>query len=336
MSLAHARLLGAGLATTLALATAAVPPAAHAATALTTASLSSYAFQDVEGPCEQTDPADLPAQVVGVAENGPPASITDTVTRTFADPADTSEPARSVTTTTTLRGTASVASTAGLPTSLTLDVSGTASALPSDPPPDCRAGMVLGADLLADFTLASPLWATLAVSGQGPGQGTIDIFRAGAADPTWSLPRAGSVTVLVPAGSYEAHLAADTDFPSDTAAAATRSASLSVTFVVPGSATTAPSGRASRYVALPGARSCPTHDVTARLTARTKRIKQLRKVTFAVNGTRVATLRGRKLRKGRAVVLPLADNAPAVLTATAALRNGRKRTVVASYRTCNV
>ena len=44
--------------------------------------------------------------------------------------------------------------------------------------------------------------------------------------------------------------------------------------------------------------------------------------------------KGKKLKKGKAVGLGLADNAAADITATVALKNGKKRTVDASYLAC--
>jgi hypothetical protein len=54
----------------------------------------------------------------------------------------------------------------------------------------------------------------------------------------------------------------------------------------------------------------------------------------SVNGTKVSTLRGRKLTAGRAIAVPIADARAATITATATLKSGAKKSVSARYLAC--
>src|SRR5690606_16780281 len=114
----------------------------------------------------------------------------------------------------------------------------------------------------------------------------------------------------------------------------TASGHASIHFAPVGSASAAPSGKARKYVTLPTARNCATHNATTALTTKKKKIKKIKNVTYTVNGAKVAKIKGKKLKKGTATALPIADNQAATITATVKLKKGKKQTATASYLAC--
>lgn len=337
MTLARPRLLGAGLAAALAASTLLVtPPAAHAAPVFTDLTvdpeINTYI---VAGTCTETGPSDPATPPTPLTENGVP--VATSVTATISAKAD-DEATDTITATSTLQATSSATTAGGLPASVTTTFSGTTTTTAAKSTPEC--GLQSSAALNVGFTFTTPvaLWATLRVKHKGPGDIEAYIHNSTGEGYQSTAGNAfggdGSTTVLLPAGTYDGYVAGSVGGETMTASSATVSGSASITFAQPGSASKAPSGKASKYVALPGARTCATHNATATLTTKKKRIKQIDKVTFTVNGKKAATLKGKKLKRGKAVALPLADNAAADITATVRLKSGKKRTVDAAYLAC--
>ncbi|GAA4088847.1 hypothetical protein ACFFOS_10725 [Nocardioides kongjuensis] len=337
MTLARARLLSAGLATALTAGSLLVaPPPAHATPVLTNARLSfggaGYGYTTT---CPPQGAAPAPGPSVALVENAAPASASHTVTRKFAAQSDATD---YVTNSVTIQGRASATTSGGRPTSLAMGYNGTITASASKgTSPGCSAYTRLGVFLSTGFTLTAPTWATITIGGQGPGSTAVEIsqssgdFYLARSDDT---DGAGSSTVLLPAGDYEAALGGDAWHQTKTAYTGARSGTASITFAVPGSASQAPSGKARKIVRLPAARDCGTHTATATWPKKKVIRWSVGRVTFTVNGTKVATVKGKKIRKGRPVVLPLADNAAADITATVIMKNGTKRKVRASYLAC--
>jgi hypothetical protein len=337
MTLTRARLLGAGLAAALAAGSLLVaPPPAHAAPVLTDARLrfdgGGYGYTEA---CPPSSAAPPPGPSVAIVENAAPASASHAATRTFTAKDDATD---KVTSTVALQGRASSTTSGGRPTSLAMSFDGTiTTSATKDISTKCNAYTRLGIVMSTGFTLTTSTWVTLTIDGRGPGATGAEIWQtSGDVDVVRSddIDGAGSSTVLLPAGDYGAALSGNAWYQTNTTYSGARSGSASITFAPVGSASKAPSGKARKYVTLPGARACTTHDATVTLTARKKRIKEIEKVSFSVNGTKAATLKGKKLKKGRAVVLPLADSTAVDITATVALENGRKRKVSATYLAC--
>jgi hypothetical protein len=114
----------------------------------------------------------------------------------------------------------------------------------------------------------------------------------------------GPLRVFLPPGSYEGNLGAGAWASSSVAIGPTPvSASIRGDFTVAGSQLAGQAGKAAKYVVLPSARSCAAHLLLPTITDRKKRVRQVKKVTFFVNGARVEKVRIevalRPTRKGR-------------------------------------
>jgi hypothetical protein len=340
MTLTRSRVLGAGLAAAVAAGTMLVaPPAAHAAPVFTQLETDPYFYSSYSGgPCTDdgstgSAPADVP-----VPENGTPVTAAVSSTGKYYA---TGTPADKITNSSSLQATATATTAAGQPASVKVAFSGSVTADAVNATSACNVYAPAGLEVNFEFTLAQPMWATLNIAKKGavyaeayihgdysvPGYPYMDIYGE-------HLDGTGTSTVLLPAGTYAGYVEGDVRKQVNKDFSGTGSGTASITFAPVGSASKAPSGKASKYVALPGARACATHNATATLTTKKKRVKQIEKITFTVNGTKAATLKGKKLKKGKAVALALADNAAADITATVALKNGKKKTVNASYLAC--
>ena len=337
MTLTRTRLLGVSLAAVMAAGSLLVaPPAAHAAPVYTELTIDPYQYAGSVGSC--TDDSVLPNPAdVGLGESGTPVAAATSSPGAFhatGDPSDT------ITNTAVVQGTATATTAGGQPKSVSLSYTGNVKVATSKPTSGCNVEAVAGLEVYFEFTLTTPMWATVVAKHKGPGYVEAAIARVTDPDTDWSgvygssMEDNGTSTLLLQPGSYRAYVEGDLRQRANSTRTVTGSGTASITFAPVGSASKAPSGKASKYVALPGTRACATHNATATLTTKKKRIKQIEKVTFSVNGKKAATLKGKKLKKGKAVGLGLADNAAADITATVALKNGKKRTVDASYLAC--
>jgi hypothetical protein len=324
--------LAAALATGSLLAT---PAPAQAAPVFTQIEVDPYASENNSGICTNTGPA-LPATPdTALNENGTPVATSLTTTTQYTA---TGDPTDVMTNTATLQASSAATTAGGLPQSITTTFTGTVNATASKGTSACEVRSVAGVEVDFEFTTVVPLWATLSVHHKGPGYVESYIYD-NVGEPYHdlygrSLDGGGSTTVLLPPGTYRGYVEGDAGRSANANVSATVSGKASITFAPPGSATAAPAGKASKYVALPGTRACATHNATATLTAKKKALKQVDKVTFTVNDAKAATLKGKKLKKGRAVALPLVDGTAADITATVQLKNGKKHTVEASYLAC--
>jgi len=336
MTPARLRVLGSGLAAALAAGSLlATPTPAHAAPVFTEIEVDPYTSGDGPGDCTNTGPA-LPATPdAPLNENGAPVttSLSTTVQYTAnGDPSDV------MTVTSTLQASSSATTAGGLPQSITTTFSGSLTATASKGTSTCEVRSTSGVTVDFEFTTPVALWATFSVKHKGPGYVETYIYDDNG-DPYhdvygYGFDGGGSTTVLLPPGTYRGYVEGDAGKRTNSTMSAAVSGSASITFARPGSASAAPSGKALKYVALPGARDCAAHSATAALTAKKKLVKKIKSVSFTVNGAKAAKLKGKKVKKGRTVVLPLADGAAANVAATVKLANGKSRTVQASYRAC--
>ncbi|WGX97823.1 hypothetical protein [Nocardioides sp. L-11A] len=336
MTPVRTRVLTGGLAAALAAGSLlAAPTPAQAAPVFTQLDVDPYASTSNSGACTNTGPAAPATPAVPLGEDGAPVATSLVTTAQYTANGD---PSDIMTNTSTLQATSSATTAGGLPKSITTSFTGTITATASKGTSICSVRSTSGVEVGFELTTSVALWATLSVHHKGPGyiEAYID---SDTGDPYHdlyghSLDGGGSTTVLLPPGSYSGYVEGDAGGSRNTNASASASGTASITFAVPGSTSAAPSGKAGKYVALPGTRNCAAHSGTATLTTKKKRIKQIDKVTFTVDGKKAATLKGKKLKKGRAVALPLVDSAAADLGATVLLKNGKKRTVEASYLAC--
>ena len=138
-------------------------------------------------------------------------------------------------------------------------------------------------------------------------------------------------TVYLPAGSYVGTFSAYSLFDTNVTVANTPArVDLKATFDVAGSQTVAPVGKASRYVALPGSRSCATDSLDATITPKSKRAAKIKKITFYVNDKRAKKVR--KPAKGSVVKVPVVDDVAAELRAVVVEVKGRTASRARSRR----
>jgi len=331
------RLLGAGLVAALtSTAVLTAPPAAHAAPVYSELTIDPYQYASSVGACTDDSVIPDPASIA-LAENGAPmtaATSSPSAYHATGDPSDT------ITNTAAVQGTAVGTTAGGQPKSVSLSYAGSVKVVTSKPTSACNVEAVAGLEVDFKFTLTTPMWATLVAKHKGAGYVEAAIARVSDADTDWSgvygssMEDDGTSTLLLQPGSYRGYVEGDLRQRANSTRTVTGSGTASITFAPVGSASKAPAGKARKYVALPGARNCTARDATATLTAKKKLIKQIEKVTFTVNGKKATTLKGKKLKKGKSIALALADNTAADIAATVVLKNGKKRTVDASYLAC--
>jgi len=234
---------------------------------------------------------------------------------------------------------------AGLPTAVQLDFSARGSAVSQKSESACRGNAWVSSATTFTFRTPVPLWATLSYTkmGKNHAEAYLHSTADGGSRPfedvySYGLKSSGSTTVLLPPGEYKGRLSGRS-FLHETRATTSAAANgtVKIAFARVGSATAAPAGNAKAYVSLGAARSCTAHVLPAKLTSSSKRVKSVSKITFAVNGKTVKTLKGKRIKRGLAVRLPIRDDAQASVrvTVTPKKGKGKARTVTASYRPCS-
>jgi len=208
----------------------------------------------------------------------------------------------------------------------------------------CRARPFAALRFNYRFTIAKPMWATLSYTKTGGSY--VEAYVSGSSNPGdagsyeelygWSSKGQGSSTVYLPAGAYQGYVQGEpglTAYATSTVVHDSKG-SVKIDLAPAGSAITLPSGSAQSYARLGKARSCTTHTLPAALTSDSTRIKKISRVSFAVNGTTVKSLKGTSIKRGLAIKIPIADSVKASVKTTVTLKNGDKRTATASYRAC--
>lgn len=285
------------------------------------------------GTCTKNAPSDSANDGSPLVPNAPAVTSSTTITADYS-PADVSD---RITNTAGISARTSLTTSGGLPRALTTTFTGSVTATSTQPVSACRVNATARVSAGAVVVLDRPTWVTLTSTNKG-----IGATEAYLEDPdngyrgiySDSNDGTASARALLRPGTYGVSVSVTAERGTDRAFSGRTSGTIAVGFAPAGSAEAAPSGPGAAYVGLPAARSCATHGATARLTTSKKRVKQLRSVSFAVDGRKVATVKGKRLTRGRAVTLPVADARAASITATATLKNGRKRTVTARYLAC--
>ncbi|MBM7518355.1 hypothetical protein [Nocardioides nitrophenolicus] len=221
------------------------------------------------------------------------------------------------------------------PATIQLTANGAAKSTPALPASACKGHAYASGGVESDFTLAQPMWATLAVKVVGTGS-TGTSLTLNLPDGQVRLDGAGSsngtVTAYLPAGAVDLDFDWWVDAHGEVPAQRSSSISASVKIdLQPMGAASAVAGKGSGYVQF-GARDCGTSNVAAAITKKAK--KKAEQVLIKVNGAKVAKFKGKKLKK-RALVLPAAPAAEATVEATIKLKNGKKVTVTRSYLACS-
>lgn len=218
------------------------------------------------------------------------------------------------------------------PSTIKASLSASASTNPALAESACSGEATATPRMSASFVLAQPMWATITGSGDGSGAGQAVIGDDGgsAAAVVVGTRGEGSATMLLPAGPTFVQVQAQANVHADDAV---KSRSYSVSFTIelkPLGSASAVSGNSKGLVQF-GNRDCATGNVTVDLTKKAK--KKAKQALVSVNGTKVARLKGKKL-KPRTLVVPAARGAAAEVRIEVKLKNGKKATVTRSYLAC--
>jgi hypothetical protein len=243
-----------------------------------------------------------------VAENGPgtvaAASVSGSLTLD-GDPSDVLSLAAHV------EATGSVASLGGNPRSIRLTATGSLAVSTTKSTSRCHAEIVSRVALTSDFKVTQGGFLTVTTTAGPDTLVIVNLADDVTEDRFITLVSEGSkleapMRVFLPPGSYESGFQAGVWASTSVAVGPIPvSASVHGDFTVAGSQLAAQTGKAGKYVVLPSARTCAAHLLLAAITDKKKRVRQVKQVTFFVNGSRVKTVRTPD--RGAQLALPVAD-----------------------------
>jgi hypothetical protein len=335
-------------ASAMALATLAIAPPASAAPVFTDLDthLDTFGSSDNFGPvaCTAVDVSDTGPDVP-VVENGPVASATATSSGTFGHtltPADTGTWAAQTT------ATGKVTSAGGNPSTLDFTSQGSYAlnnALGTSV--DCDRGGFAGVALEFTFTVTQAGFLHLNFKNAGANSyAEVFIQQVLPSGSTPFLYHFGfgqkfndTTTVLLPPGIYTGDFEGESSVSQKTSVAGSASTTVHAQFNVAGAQTAAVTGKAKKYVTLPGARSCATHSINASVIGKKKRADQIKEVSVFVNDAKVKKVKTPD--KGDAITIPVADDVADEVRAEVKLfprkkgKPGKVVQVTASYEACS-
>ena len=280
------------------------------------------------------------ADGVPVLENAGPA------TASFTGHVDTTEngnPVGRATVAVTAR--ASLSSVGGVPTTIDVGISGSGQ-LPPSPSGGCQRQVRVGTTTSFSFHTPVSGYLTFTMAHAGLSNGRVSIspksgsLGGGDSASTTDAPGTSTSRIFLAAGDYagsiDAASAVSTAVPN-----ATGSFTAHGVFTPSGAQTVPISGKAAKYVALPGAVSCGTGQLTPAITAKKKRAGKIRDLTFYLGEQKVTKVKHPK--KGQVVALPVPGTAPAELRVVVTLdpkgkgkgRKPKTAEATASYEACS-
>ena len=293
-------------------------------------------------PCTRVVTTSAPMSAFPVVENGPgtaaAASISGSLTHD-GDPSDV------MTLAARIEATGSVASVGGNPRSVRLDATGNVAVSTTKGTSLCTAEIVSRVALRSEFTVSQGGFLTLTTTASPDSSVYADVEDHLNEERFLAVVSQGSkidgpIRVFLPPGSYETDFQVGAWANTSVAVGPTPvSVSIRGDFTVAGSQLAAQPGKAGRYVVLPSARTCAAHLLLPTITDRKKRVRQVKQVSFFVNGTRVKTVR--TPGRGAQLPLPVADGARVHLRSELVLfpaRRGRPAkhlVATASYEACS-
>ena len=226
-----------------------------------------------------------------------------------------------------------------------MSLTGSVSATASKPVSGCNVYAFSGGNLEADFSVAQAGFLTVTSEGRGKAYGFFSVASVPDGDTyVYNIGQGSKFdaeeTVYLPAGSYVGTFSSYSLFDTNVTVPNTPArVDITATFDVAGSQTVAPVGKASKYVTLPGSRSCATDSLDATVTPKSKRAAKIKKVTFYVNDKRAKKVS--KPAKGTVVKVPVVDDVAAEVRAVVVEvkkpngKPGKESEVTASYAPCS-
>lgn len=338
------RLTGLVAAVALAAASASivVTPPATAAPVFVDASTRVVPSAGVEvnnGSCTRTQTPVL-SPTTPVVENGAPTTVTSSVTGTGTDGADDTATMSAQAT-----ATASVRSAGGDPTTVDLSVTGQAQLTTALAQSACEYYVYAGHELGFRFSVAHA--GFVHISSSAPAGAYTGIYLYNESDPSHPSvtfyaagPKLNDThTYYLAAGSYEGQFQGSIYPELSTSRTVSGTVSIHAEFTVAGSQTEPATGKGSRYVSLPTARSCAAGTLTTSVTTAKRSAKKIKVVKLWVNGRLVTKVK--KPKKGAATALGVAADQAADVTAEVTLfpkkKHGKAKVyeVSASYEACS-
>ena len=298
---------------------------------------------DDSGNCTANDTSAPDQDNVPVVENGPATTVTTNAAGTVTDGATDTQ-----TGVANLTVSGSVSSSGGNIKTFEQTAAGSAAVSNTVATSTCEIHAYSDAEMDFAFTVTTPGFLTFTRKVRGGAMYNefyIEADTTNSNDPYHETYHVGllldSTDVLyLPAGQYNGYFYSEVSLSSSVADSRTSSSVMRATFAPVGSQSAAAAGKGKRYVSLPAtARSCAANSITTSITGNKGRAKQIKQVTFLVNGKKAKTVK--KPKKGQSVVLTgITAGADVNLKAVAKLNkkaNGKPRKpveVTAAYVAC--
>jgi hypothetical protein len=225
----------------------------------------------------------------------------------------------------------------GGPATFDAALSASGSVTPVGATPACVTLLNNGPTVAFDFTVSRPLWLTFTASARATGAAQLGAsLWAADSETTVNLSHdgTGSSTVYLAPGTYDFQAEARLNVNGWQAGLRTGSVSGSVhaAWTPVGSAASAQSGRASRFVTFAGARDCGHGTLGAALSRRLR--TKAKRVDLLVDGHRRVTLKRKRLATRSVTLTGLPATSRAVVTAVVTPKKGRRLTATRSYLAC--
>jgi len=293
------------------------------------------------GPSCLTTNTSSPQAFGPVPENGGP--VTQTATGSTAVTYG-GNPIGSMSLSATAR--AALTSVGGVPRTISLQFSAQGSSTVVTRP-DCIPNVQASSRLSYHFLLPVSGVLEVTTSNTRGAGGQLSIGRTTAGpldgyyDQTYTFPADQVARVFLPAGEYDGHLLGVFGLSADLPAVNAGSFSAVATFTPAGAQTRTASGKATKYVTLPGAVTCTTGQLTPAATAKKARVGKVKQIVYYVDDQKVKKVKHPK--KGEVTSLPVAGTSPSTVRAVVTLEpkgkgKGKKPKTVeatASYEACS-
>lgn len=318
-------------------------PASRSAPAFSTSDVDGIAYTDTVTPgCTSEQASTTPINNLPVAENGPATTAEQAgrgTIRSEADPTDVIKVSSSI------NGRARVASSGASRRLIELRGTGRVAAEAAKQVSTCHTRAYSYLDIDTKLTVSEPSFVIFSVTAtpftyvdvgiRNDADNFIDYSMNGQGTGV-----SGEHSVFLPPGEYVAYLQIEASLRTRRTIPSTPvSGTLRAQFVVAGSRTSGPDGKATAYVRLPSARSCSTGTVDVALTPRRKRVARIAKVKYLVDGKVARVVRRPTAGKLTRLAVPATSTAGVRAVVTERKRRngrpGKVSEVRADYAACS-
>lgn len=287
----------------------------------------------VTGSTGSTAPANAP-----LAPNAAPTTTSWAGSNTLTE---TSTPSNVATQTWSMRATASATTSGAIPKSVNLSWAANYS-LTAPAGATCSGEPDIYTSNNFAFTTTTPLLVTMTYHKSAHSYAETYIESStnnGVYEDVYGEGLSGTQTntVYLPAGTYDGYVEGDLEQRGFGTGSLASTGSANITFAVPGSAVSGPSGRAAAYVAMAKSVTCSTGSLHTTITRSLTYEHQISRVVYAVNGRVVRQVYGTGVKPGLAVNLTgIRSTSTTRAVVTVYLKNGTHVSEAATYRPCTV